>query len=581
MNAYLLAVRALNELRLLHQPAYVALRYLLDSSVTDKGTQSTWLRDALCRKLVARVRPRFLSTERFKKVRADGEVECRPFVVPSPSTCLGEALLLSALSQTPAFASHPRVFSYQWPQHARSTRNFSYYLPGYRERDRQIVELLAAGTDEVAIVVDIKKFYPNANRDVVRQKFRNQADDAHLRPELRELAHALVDQLLHPSVATKGIPIGPDLSHLLGNLALTDADAVFTKQFDNRYLRYVDDIVVVVPRSQKAAARNLLSETLAKEGLELNEDKDDCVDAATWQRNAPSTGGHSHPASFESLRQRLTNFLALQPGRYDELKGAFESEGFSLPLPQFRSSAGYGPLRRWLKAMHRQGGRHLWQAWRDDVTTLLEVGRQSRDEMVHHFESLLAAPESNQPTLQRWSVQRLRYCVNRLFYLLPESRYRWLLERIERMPDFAEITALLQAIITGDVQSLLRMPGSAVSVFGERCRRVIGTKLRFSPMHPLTPGMLDSLGALLLHGVCEVEPKAIEGSAPETRELLDFCAGRASPARTLDDLSFVDELRSLQLKRTHADGVEFLSSRYSDDEDLSLDALRLGGHYYR
>ena len=152
MNAYLLAVRALNELRLLHAPTYVALRYLLDSAVTDRNTKSTWLWEAVRHKLTSRLRPRFLPTQRFKKTRANGEIECRPFVVPSPSTCLGEALLLTALSQAPPFASHPRVFSYQWPKHTSSTRNFGYYLPGYRERDRQIAELLAAGSDHVAIV---------------------------------------------------------------------------------------------------------------------------------------------------------------------------------------------------------------------------------------------------------------------------------------------------------------------------------------------------------------------------------------------------------------------------------------------
>ena len=247
------------------------------------------------------------------------------------------------------------------------------------------------------------------------------------------------------------------------NLALADADAVFARQFGNRYLRYVDDIVLVVPRTQRPAARKLLADTLAKEGLKLNQDKEDCVEAETWRVNAPGAGGQSHPASFESLRQRLTNFLALKPNRYDELKRAFESEGFSLPFPQFRSSARYGPLRRWLKAMHRRGGQQLWQALRDDVTSLLEAGLQGRDEVLRQFESLLESPQSKQPTLQRWQVQRLRYCVNRLYYLLPETRYPWLLSRIEQMPDFAEMTALLRAITTGDVQALLQMPGPAVS----------------------------------------------------------------------------------------------------------------------
>jgi len=90
----------------------------------------------------------------------------------------------------------------------------------------------------------------------------------------------------------------------------------------------------------------------------------------------------------------------------------------------------------------------------------------------------------------------------------------------------------------------------------------------------------DFLTTFVLHGVCEVESTAINGDASATRELLDFCAGRASPGRTFDGLSFVDELRSLQLRRTHSDGIGFLDNRYSDDEDLSLDTLRLGGHYH-
>src|SRR5476651_2388503 len=96
-----LAVRCLNETRLLHPPTYVAARYLADSLVSD--CDSSWTPTTVTRRYPVQETPRFFKFLRFKKRRENLEIEHRDFYVPSPMTCLAEALVLSEISHIESF----------------------------------------------------------------------------------------------------------------------------------------------------------------------------------------------------------------------------------------------------------------------------------------------------------------------------------------------------------------------------------------------------------------------------------------------------------------------------------------------
>lgn len=79
----------------------------------------------------------------------------------------------------------------------------------------------------------------------------------------------------------KGIPQGSPISALLSNIYLLEFDTVmhdFVKECNGHYLRYCDDILIIVPQSHKTTAENLALSAISKLELEINGDKTDRVD---------------------------------------------------------------------------------------------------------------------------------------------------------------------------------------------------------------------------------------------------------------------------------------------------------------
>lgn len=80
-----------------------------------------------------------------------------------------------------------------------------------------------------------------------------------------------------------GVPQGLAISNVLANLYLAGVDELMQSQCI-LYLRYVDDILMIVPRGEETAARIRLETALAGIGLELNDDKSCTGDlAATFE----------------------------------------------------------------------------------------------------------------------------------------------------------------------------------------------------------------------------------------------------------------------------------------------------------
>src|SRR5690349_21036981 len=93
IDARTLMVRCLNETRLLHPPTYVAARYLAGSIAAE--ADSAWTPQVILRRFPLQEKPRLFEVVRIKKVTSDGFREYRTFHIPSPFTCLAEAVSLS------------------------------------------------------------------------------------------------------------------------------------------------------------------------------------------------------------------------------------------------------------------------------------------------------------------------------------------------------------------------------------------------------------------------------------------------------------------------------------------------------
>lgn len=91
---------------------------------------------------------------------------------------------------------------------------------------------------QYCLKLDVKKFYPSINHDVLKRKYRRLFKDKHLL--------WLIDEIIDSTEGDTGIPIGNYLSQYSGNFYLSQFDHWIKE--DKRikyYFRYMDDVVIL------------------------------------------------------------------------------------------------------------------------------------------------------------------------------------------------------------------------------------------------------------------------------------------------------------------------------------------------
>ena len=111
--------------------------------------------------------------------------------------------------------------------------------------------------------LDIKKFYPSIDRDILKSKFKRIIKD----PDTLHLLGLIVDS------SEEGVPIGNYTSQWFANFFLQDLDHFIKEQLKVKYyVRYMDDMLLF-SRNKKELhkARLQIVEFLKKENLRLKE----------------------------------------------------------------------------------------------------------------------------------------------------------------------------------------------------------------------------------------------------------------------------------------------------------------------
>jgi RNA-directed DNA polymerase len=157
-----------------------------------------------------------------------------------------------------------------------------------------------AGT-QYCLKLDIKKFYPNINHDILKQLLRRKIKDA----DLLWLLDEIID-------SADGLPIGNYLSQYFANFYLTYFDH-WIKEVKSvkHYFRYADDIVIL--SSNKAYLHNLLTEIANY--LHVNLDlkvKENYQVFPVAARSIDFVGYrfyHTHTLLRKSIKQRFARML--------------------------------------------------------------------------------------------------------------------------------------------------------------------------------------------------------------------------------------------------------------------------------
>jgi hypothetical protein len=132
-----------------------------------------------------------------------------------------------------------------------------------------------------------------------------------------------------------GIPIGPALSHILGNLALEQVDEEMYEQMHERYLRYVDDILLVAEKTEVPSLEKKLRQLLEEQKLTLNENKHDTVTSSEWLGNLPNPEDNIVGKKFDQLINRIHLYLWWKPSVKNELSEYLSKQGIAMPIQRY------------------------------------------------------------------------------------------------------------------------------------------------------------------------------------------------------------------------------------------------------
>lgn len=164
-----------------------------------------------------------------------------------------------------------------------------------------------AANTKYCLKLDIKKFYPSINHDILKALIRRKIKDK----DLLWLLDEIID-------SAEGLPIGNYLSQYLANFYLSYFDHHAKEQWIIKYyFRYADDIVVFAP--DKASLHKILYDIRAFFNANLKlEIKDNYQVFPVTARGVDFLGyvfRHSHTRLRKSIKQNFARMMHNRPNK--------------------------------------------------------------------------------------------------------------------------------------------------------------------------------------------------------------------------------------------------------------------------
>lgn len=573
-NFKITSVRALNFWRPLFLPTYLGLRIFLNQ--LDDINLDKFLYNFLFRKVKNRQLPRYRKFFQFKGKSDEKNYIYREFFAASPTSAISEAYCLKLLSTITTLENRKNVYSYRWPQHDCDGRCFSYFFSGYKERRDNVTEMLKNGENYTVFVYDIKKIYPSIDKEIIRKRLANHLEQLHDEND-RAYANNICNNILN--ICNNGIPVGPAPAHIFGNIALEIVDKYMTDLLGNRYLRYVDDIFLVLKNDESKKVHNRLTDLIESEGLKLHENKYDEMSKDDWLTSISGAEEEQLSLEFDSFIQRIKLFLWWKAEKFEEIESAFKELAIPIPLKRFFIDSQYGRFHRFMHGILRTtnwGLKIISQLHKENPNRLSSEAIQLRKTFQRSIENLLEIELPKKGMKRRWIVQKLRFLLNRLIYLTPINDYKKLLYLAPEVEEFYEYRVLVKSIIDKNIDEIIKIPGAIVSTFASVCQHSDELKIKaYDPKLFESKGAFESFCILSLYGIVDPPKSWIEKMKDNDSELMNFCRLSISSKRMLKDFSFEDEVRTLQLGTKKNKIKEIFDTRYSDQEAIILDGLLL------
>lgn len=574
-----LLIRALNATRQNYLPTYVGLRLIAKQL---PPVESSYFRRIVERRISVGDRWSFRRFDYFKAmldVAGTTKPEYRSCLAPSPFTAYAESLILAQLASMPSFAAPARAYSYLWPKSSWSGFSYEFFAEGYKRRNIEISEALQQ-SNSVAVVTDLKRFYPSIRPDRVLNELR-----ARLSPwdQSSGLTSSGVEDFYSQLFegGGGGLPIGPASAHVLGHLALIGVDRDLTSTYGARYFRYVDDIIVVCDAADVDVTKRRIADCVAAEGYRLNIEKSVVMSSEAWNSSVLRLDV-SGDDDFRRYTHDLAAYLALHPDRGSDLAAALSDAGLSIPIQRLVALSSYPRFRYFLGRRKAPGGlSHALGLVFARNSDFVRRATRLKNTYGQALNSLVEDRTPRGPELRRWHVQRVRRVVNTLFYLRRFADWNSTLHFFDDFPELVEQRSLAIALASGCVNPVLPFFPRGPAAFAELWSEHGNGAAAIEPsLGMTTTAALDSLTALSLSGVV-VPVAALTNEHEDRARLLRVVQNREARARSNPDLSFEDEFESLSLGTPRETLSTLARTRFASSEGAVLDVLSLLSSEYR
>ena len=448
-----LALRSLNYWRNRSHLSYFALRsLLLRSNDFDLGIVLSSAEALL---------PRIGSlsfSDLIYKGTSDGKHSYRTITALSPHFAILEAFILANLSTLPATFHDEQVFSYRWPKSKNPSRFFEFYRQYYEERNELIHKAMQVCDSSVAVSMDIKAFYPSCSQEqclrVLAESVRGY--------DFGGLTIRYVKAIF--STVSKGLPVGPAISHVIGNLVMRTLDSQLKKIPSLLYTRYVDDMVFVVKESDAEKTIEAVQDVFSSTDFECQQSKTDVTALSEWRQHSPKYSSPSDSDSFEAIESRIQMYLLFKPQKAHFLTEFLKDNSISLNVDWLQSNLSNSRWQGFVRSQRKV--KWLRDGWRaaflDNEASILKRCVVVRKSMMRTYENLLQEPQPVSKTAAKWRNKKIGYLALRLSQLFPRENLDYLESSVSAC-DLPSVTAILQDLQRQTFEHSLPFPGSAIN----------------------------------------------------------------------------------------------------------------------
>ncbi len=553
-----IAVKAINQNRKRDILSYLSLRYYLEST---SSRTDLWAHEVAINLTIKNNSQNIFRTKHFKGL-INGKIEFRDIYLLSGNDLISESALLTECAKHESFHSTPCVYSYLFSNDTKSV--FQHYTNGLNNRYSSIKRACINPENEEIIYLDIKKFYPSISLSNIEKVWLKTCNSSNIPDLYAKLGIVFIEKYKRiQNFENPGLVIGPMFSHLLANIYLKEIDIHMNSITDNRYWRYVDDIVLVGNKEELKHFSKIITQKIEELGLNFHSEmKLFKLSTKEWLEN--KNGIESSLAwKWPKLIGRLKKFIVLKSDKIDQLKEIFKQKEVRLELLTYTSDVRSKSLSsnffKWLKKS--------FYSSKTSIEDLVEFIETTRNEYYDLFLTSIRQKSKNELEAKS-NISQLKYLVGRLIYVAKEKDLISISDKISDTPELKLQYEIIQSLITADISRLVKLGTNACQAASQVIKQkheVVSCKLSL-----LDNDDILSLSIFKFHGL----KISFEEEIKIDNHLFDFASGNIQTARSTDN-PYLSEFIALHgLENSKHD--QMLNTLFDENESYSFDVLNAG-----